>query len=128
MFVPFKHTQPMNNLRNRVQLIGRLGKDPEVVRFEEGKVKAVFPLATNEVFKTPEGERQERTQWHDIIAWGGLAEVVAEHLHKGEECVVEGRLSYRTFEDSAGHTRYITEIVLQELVMLERRVPAPVGD
>jgi single-strand DNA-binding protein len=118
----------MNNLRNRVQLIGRLGKDPEVVRFEEGKVKASFPLATNEVFRTPEGEKQEKTQWHDIVVWSGLAEIVAEHLHKGEECVVEGRLSYRTFEDAAGHTRYVTEIVLQELVMLERRVPAPAVD
>ncbi|MEY2774733.1 MAG: single-stranded DNA-binding protein [Flavobacteriales bacterium] len=118
----------MNNLRNRVQLIGRLGKDPEVVRFEEGKVKASFPLATNEVFRNPDGERTERTQWHDIVAWSGLAEIVAEHLHKGEECVVEGRLSYRTFEDASGHTRYVTEVVMQELVMLERRVSAPAGD
>ena len=97
----------MNALRNKVQLIGRLGKDVEVMTFDDGKVKARFPVATNEVFKNKEGEKVERTQWHDVVTWGGLAEVAGQHLKKGLEVAVEGRLSYRTYEDGEGHTRYI---------------------
>ena len=111
----------MNALRNKVQLIGRLGKDVEVMTFDDGKVKARFPVATNEVFKNKEGEKVERTQWHDVVAWGGLAEVVGQHLNKGLEVAVEGRLSYRTYEDGEGHTRYITEVVANEMLMLDRK-------
>ena len=111
----------MNALRNKVQLIGRLGKAVEVMTFDDGKVKARFPVATNEVFKNKEGEKVERTQWHDVVAWGGLAEVAGQHLKKGFEVAVEGRLSYRTYEDGEGHTRYITEVVANEMLMLDRK-------
>ncbi len=111
----------MNALRNKVQLIGRLGKDPELVQFEEGKTKASFPLATNEVYKNASGERMERTQWHDVVVWGKLSEVAASYLQKGSEVAVEGRLSYRTYEDAEGHTRYVTEVVASELLLLEKR-------
>ena len=111
----------MNALRNKVQLIGRLGKDVEVMTFDDGKVKAHFPVATNEVFKNKEGEKVERTQWHDVVTWGGLAEVAGQHLKKGLEVAVEGRLSYRTYEDGEGHTRYITEVVANEMLMLDRK-------
>jgi len=111
----------MNALRNKVQLIGRLGKDPELVQFEEGKTKASFPLATNEIYKNASGERMERTQWHDVVVWGKLSEVVGAYLKKGSEVAVEGRLSYRTYEDSEGHTRYVTEVVANELLLLEKR-------
>jgi single-strand DNA-binding protein len=111
----------MNALRNKVQLIGRLGKDPELVQFEEGKTKASFPLATNEVYKNPAGERMERTQWHDVVVWGKLSEVAASYLQKGSEVAVEGRLTYRTYEDAEGHTRYVTEVVANELLLLEKR-------
>jgi single-strand DNA-binding protein len=111
----------MNALRNKVQLIGRLGKDPELVQFEEGKTKASFPLATNEVYKNPSGERMERTQWHDVVVWGKLSEVAASYLQKGSEVAVEGRLTYRTYEDAEGHTRYVTEVVASELLLLEKR-------
>ena len=73
----------MNALRNKVQMIGRLGKDAEMITFDDGKVKARFPVATNESFRNGEGERVERTQWHDVVAWGGLAEVAGQYLKKG---------------------------------------------
>lgn len=111
----------MNALRNKVQLIGRLGKDPETFHFDEGKTKCVFPVATNETFRNGEGEKVERTQWHDVVTWGGLAEVSGQYLKKGTEVAIEGRLSYRTYEDAEGHTRYVTEIVVGELLMLEKR-------
>ena len=101
----------MNALRNKVQLIGRLGKDAETITFDDGKVKARFPVATNETFRNSEGEKVERTQWHDVVAWGGLAEVAGQYLKKGAEVAVEGRLTYRTYEDGEGQTRYITEVV-----------------
>ena len=123
-FDPVKQPQQMNALRNKVQLIGRLGKDAEMITFDDGKVKARFPVATNESFRNGEGERVERTQWHDVVAWGGLAEVAGQYLKKGAEVAVEGRLTYRTYEDGEGHTRYITEVVAGEMLMLEKRPDA----
>ena len=108
----------MNALRNKVQLIGRLGKDAETITFDDGKVKARFPVATNETFRNSEGEKVERTQWHDVVAWGGP---VGQYLKKGAEGAVEGRLTYRTYEDGEGQTRYITEVVAGEMLMLEKR-------
>ena len=78
-------------------------------------------MATNEQFRNGEGEKVERTQWHDVIAWGGLAEVAGQYLRKGAEVALEGRLTYRTYEDGEGQTRYITEVVANELLMLEKR-------
>ena len=111
----------MNALRNKVQLIGRLGKDPELMSFEEGKVKGAFPVATNESFRNGEGERVERTQWHDVVTWGALAEIAGQYLKKGAEVAIEGRLAYGTYEDSEGHTRYVTEVVAGEMLMLDRK-------
>ena len=114
-------TYQMNALRNKVQLIGRLGKDPELMSFEEGKVKCAFPVATNESFRNGEGERVERTQWHDVVTWGALAEIAGQYLKKGAEVAIEGRLAYRAYEDSEGHTRYVTEVVAGEMLMLDRK-------
>lgn len=111
----------MNALRNKVQLIGRLGKDPELMSFDEGKVKCAFPVATNESFRNGEGERVERTQWHDVVMWGALAEIAGQYLKKGTEVAIEGRLAYRTYEDSEGHTRYVTEVMAGEMLMLDRK-------
>ena len=116
-----KQPNTMNALRNKVQLIGRLGKDAETITFDDSKVKARFPVATNVQFRNGEGEKVERTQWHDVIAWGGLAEVAGQYLRKGAEVALEGRLTYRTYEDGEGQTRYITEVVANELLMLEKR-------
>ncbi len=120
-------TNQMNALRNKVQLIGRLGKDPELMSFEEGKVKCAFPVATNESFRNGEGERVERTQWHDVVTWGALVEIAGQYLKKGAEVAIEGRLAYRTYEDSEGHTRYVTEVVAGEMLMLDRKNNASEG-
>ena len=111
----------MNALRNKVQLIGRLGKNPDLMSFDEGKVKCTFPVATNEVFRNGDGERVERTQWHDVVTWGALAEIAGQYLQKDAEIAIEGRVAYRTYEDADGHTRYVTEVVAGEMLMLDRR-------
>jgi single-strand DNA-binding protein len=111
----------MNALRNKVQLIGRLGRDPESFIFEDGKMKVNFPIATNETFKGADGEKTERTQWHYVVVWGALAEIVNQHLKKGSELALEGRLLYRSYEDKEGATRYLTEIVMKEMLMLEKK-------
>lgn len=108
----------MNALRNRVQLIGRLGNDPEVKTLESGKSLARFSIATNDYYTNDKGERVEETQWHNITAWGKKAEVVSKYLKKGEEVVLEGKLIHRSYETSKGEKRYITEINMSEMLML----------
>ncbi|HHZ82243.1 MAG TPA: single-stranded DNA-binding protein [Flavobacteriales bacterium] len=111
----------MNALRNKVQLIGRLGKNPEVITFDDGKSKVNFSMATNESYRNGEGERVERTQWHDVVAWGSLGDIVSQYLKKGSEIALEGRLMYRTYEDNDGKTRYITEVIANDLLMLDKK-------
>lgn len=110
----------MNALRNRVLLIGRLGQDPERIEFDGDKVKASLRLATNEVYRNAHGEKTESTQWHNVIAWGQLAEIITKYLSKGSEVAIEGRLVYRQYEDKAGQQKVAAEIVTQELLMLDR--------
>jgi single-strand DNA-binding protein len=107
----------MKSLRNSVQLIGRLGKDPEVKTFGEKK-KASFSIATSDSYKNAKGEKVEDTQWHNIVIWGKLAEVAEKYLKKGNEVVVEGRLVHRDYETDKGEKRYITEINVNDLVMV----------
>lgn len=106
----------MKSLRNSVQLIGNLGKDPEVKVFGEKK-KASFTLATTDSYKNNKGEKVEDTQWHNIVIWGSLASVAEKYLHKGQEVCVEGKLIHRSYEAS-GEKKYITEISVNDLVML----------
>lgn len=108
----------MNALRNKVQLIGRLGQDPEVRTLESGKKVAHFNLATNESYKNSEGTKIDETTWHSIVAWNGLAELTSRYLSKGKEVCIEGRISYRTYTDKNGIQKNITEIVASDLVML----------
>ena len=108
----------MNSLANRVTLIGNLGKDPETKTTETGKKITVFTLATNDGYKNSEGEKVKETTWHNIVAWNGLAEIAGKYLKKGKEVAVEGRIVYRTYEDKKGVTKNITEIVLNDLVLL----------
>lgn len=108
----------MNNLRNRVQLIGNLGQDPEIKTLESGKKVVHFTLATNDAYKNNDGQKVEETTWHNIVAWNGLAERAAKYLKKGREVAVDGRLVYRSYEDKKGITKYITEIVLNEMLLL----------
>jgi len=108
----------MNQLRNQVQLIGRLGRDPEVKRFDNNKVLAKFPLATDEVYRNDKGEKVTDTQWHNVIVWGKMAKVAEDYLQKGREVAIKGKLTYRTYEDKNGEKKYITEVVALELLLL----------
>ena len=108
----------MNNLKNKVQLIGNLGMNPEIKILESGKKLAKFSIATNESYKNAKGEKIEDTQWHNLIAWGKTANIVEQYLQKGNEVAIEGKLSNRCYEDKDGNKRYVTEIVVNELLML----------
>lgn len=108
----------MKNLRNSVQLIGRLGKDPEVKNLTSGKTMASFSMATSDSYYNAKGEKIEDTQWHNIVAWGKAAEIAAEYLKKGQEVAVEGKLVHRSYETIDGEKKYITEINLNEILML----------
>lgn len=108
----------MNAMRNRVQLIGNLGQDPEIKTLESGKKVVRFTLATNESFKNSEGQKVEETTWHNVVAWNGLAETASRFLKKGREVAVEGKLVYRSYEDKKGVTKNVTEIVLNDLLLL----------
>lgn len=107
----------MNALKNKVQLIGRLGQDPEIVTFTDGNKMAKFSLATDESYKNNQGEKIEKTFWHNVIVRNGLVKVVEEYVKKGQEIAVEGKLSYRNWEDKDGNKRYTTEIICSELLM-----------
>lgn len=106
----------MKSLRNSVQLIGRLGKDPEVKTFNEKK-KASFSIATSETYKNQKGEKVEDTQWHNVVIWGKLAGIAEKYLKKGNEVALEGKLIHRIYETN-GEKRFITEINVNDFVML----------
>ncbi|WP_228853538.1 single-stranded DNA-binding protein [Aegicerativicinus sediminis] len=108
----------MNTLRNKVQLIGNLGNDPEIINLESGKILAKFSIATNETYKNAKGERITDTQWHNVVAWGKTANLVQQYLTKGKEVAIEGKLTNRSFETKEGEKRYITEVVCNELLMM----------
>lgn len=114
----------MNNLRNKVQLIGRLGQNPEIVNLESGKKLAKFSIAINESYKNAKGEKVESTQWHNIIAWGPTATVIEKYVTKGQEVAIEGKLNNKKFEDKTGTTRYVTEIVANEIQMFSKSATA----
>jgi single-strand DNA-binding protein len=107
---------------NKVMLIGNLGKDPELRYTSGGIAVATFTLATNETRKDADGNPQEKTEWHNIVAWRKLAEIVGEYCKKGKRLYVEGRLQYRTYDDkNTGQKRYVTEIIADNLLMLDSR-------
>jgi single-strand DNA-binding protein len=108
----------MNTLRNNVQLIGNLGAKPEIKLLETGKKMAKFSIATNEKFTNTQGEKVEKTDWHNIIAWGKTAELAEMFLDKGKQVALSGKLSQRTWDDKDGNKRYITEIICNELMFL----------
>ena len=107
----------MTSLRNSVQLIGRLGKDPEVKTFGDNKKKASFSIATTDNYKNQKGEKVEDTQWYNVVIWGKLAGIAEKYLKKGQEVAIEGKLIHRVYE-TGGEKRYITEINVNDLVML----------
>ena len=108
----------MKNLRNKVQLIGNLGKDPEVKQLESGKTLAKLSLATSENYKNADGEKVTDTQWHNLVAWGKTAQIAEQYLKKGNRIAVEGKLINRSYEDKEGVKHYVTEVLVNEILML----------
>lgn len=108
----------MSRSLNKVQLIGNLGKDPELKYTPSGVAVATFSIATSESWKDQEGNQQEKTEWHNIVAWRKLAEIVGEYLKKGKKVYIEGKIQTRSYEKD-GIKRYITEIVADQLIMLD---------
>ena len=108
----------MNNLRNSVRLIGNLGMNPEVKEIGNDKKLAKFSLATREVYKNDDGEKVSDTQWHNLIAWGNQAKLAEKYLKKGNEIAIEGKLTSRNYTDKDGVKRYVTEIVVNEILMI----------
>ncbi len=106
---------------NKVILIGNLGKDPEIRTTPQGTTLARFSVATSTTWKDASGAKQEKTEWHDIVAWEKLAQICGEYLHKGKMVYVEGSLQTRSWEDQAGQKRYKTEIKASNVVMLSKR-------
>lgn len=106
---------------NKVILIGNLGRDPELRYTANGQAVANFTLATTESWTNKSGEREQRTEWHRVVAWGRLAEICGEHLTKGKQVYVEGRLQTREWEDREGNKRRTTEVTAQQILMLGRR-------
>jgi single-strand DNA-binding protein len=111
----------MNNLRNSVRLIGHLGANPEVKDLESGKKVAKLSLATSETYKNQQGEKVTDTSWHNLVMWGKTAEIAQKFLEKGMEVAIEGRITSRSYNSKEGEKKYITEIVVNELMMLGKK-------
>ncbi|ROT47732.1 single-stranded DNA-binding protein [Candidatus Cardinium hertigii] len=103
---------------NKVIILGNLGKDPEVYHLENGRMRVQLIVATHDSYKTKEGEKINRTDWHEIVLWTPHAEIAAQYLNKGRQVYIEGKLSHRSYTDKDGQQRYITQIVGQQLVLL----------
>lgn len=114
----------MNALTNRVQLIGRLGNDPEVKTLENGKSLATFSIATNGFYYNDKNEKVEDTQWHNVVAWGKKAEIAGKYLQKGKEIALEGKLVHRSYETAKGEKRYVTEVNMTDMLMMSNGKPA----
>jgi len=108
----------MNNLRNNLRLMGNLGSAPEVKTTNNGKKLAKFSLATNESYTDQSGKRVSETQWHNLVAWGKQAELAEKFLTKGKEVAIEGKLTNRNYTDKNGQKRYVTEILVNEILLL----------
>jgi single-strand DNA-binding protein len=105
-------------MRNKVQLIGNVGQDPEIKNLEGGKKVAHITIATNEVYYKENGEKVEQTEWHRATAWGKTADIIEKYVTKGKEIAIEGKLTHRSYDDKNGEKRYITEVVISEIVLI----------
>lgn len=105
-------------LKNKVQLIGHLGNDPEIKTLESGKKLAKFSIATNEDYRNAKGEKVRETQWHRVVAWGKLAEIIEKYVGKGKEIAIEGKLVNSTYNDKQGIKKYSTEVYANDMMML----------
>lgn len=114
----------MYALKNKVQLIGNLGNTPEVKTLDSGKKMARFNIATNETYRNAKGEKITETQWHTMVAWGKVADIAEKYLTKGREVVVEGKLVTRSYNDKEGSKKYITEVQVNELLLISDKAKA----
>lgn len=106
------------SVRNNVSLIGRTGKEVEIVNFDNGSMKASVSLATSDYYTNANGERVEDTQWHNVVAFGKTAEIMQKYVTKGKEIAIEGKITYRSYDTQDGQKRYITEIRADEILLL----------
>ncbi len=111
----------MYALKNKVQLIGNLGNAPEIKETTGGRKVAKFAMATSDSYRNPKGEKVTETQWHNLIAWGKLADLAEQYLSKGSEIAIEGKLTHRDYLDQQGVKRYITEIIINEILLLGKK-------
>lgn len=111
----------MNALRNSVRLIGHLGDEPKVKKLNGGKKMATLSVATNEVYRDSKGEMQSDTTWHRLVAWDKNAEIAEKYLKKGAEIAIEGKLTNRSWADKNGEKHYLTEVVVNSLLMLDKK-------
>ena len=105
-------------MQNKVQLIGNTGNDPVVKTLDSGKKVANLTIATKDFYKNEKGERVEQTEWHPIVAWGKTAEIIEKFVTKGKHIGIEGKLTHRSYDDKNGEKKYITEVVVNEILML----------
>ncbi|MDH2206784.1 single-stranded DNA-binding protein [Empedobacter falsenii] len=108
----------MSTLRNKVQLIGNVGSNPEVKTLENEKKLAKFSLATNESYTNSKGEKVQQTTWHNLVAYGPIVNVIEKHVEKGKQLAIEGKLTYRDYQDKDDQQKTITEIIIDEIVLL----------
>jgi len=105
-------------MKNKVQLIGRVGQDPEVKTLEGGKKLVSISIATNDYYFKENGEKVEQTEWHRVTAWGKTADIVEKFVVKGKEIAIEGKLSHRSYDDKDGNKRYVTDIIANEVLLI----------
>lgn len=110
---------------NKVMIIGHLGRDPELRYTPSGRPVTSFSVATSRTWTNADGERREETEWFNVVAWGSLAEICKQHLRKGQQVYIEGRLQTRGWEDEEGRKHYRTELVAQEMILLGGAAPSP---
>lgn len=108
----------MNAMKNRVQLIGHVGNEPEIKTFEGGKKVANLTIATNDTYRNDKGDKVEQTEWHKVSAWGKTADIIEKYVTKGKEVAIEGKLTHRSYEDKNGEKRYITEVIVNEILLM----------
>jgi len=110
----------MNAMKNRVQLIGNAGNDPEIKTLENGKKFAHLTIATNDRYTNEKGEKIEQTEWHRVTAWGKTAEIIEKYVLKGKEVAIDGKLTHRSYDDKNGEKKYVTEVVVNEILLLSK--------
>ena len=108
----------MNAMKNRVQLIGHVGNEPEIKTFDGGKKLANLTIATNDTYRNDKGDKVEQTEWHKVTAWGKTADIIEKYVTTGKEVAIEGKLTHRSYEDKNGEKRYITEVIVNEILLI----------